>query len=188
MTILIGASENSSFSELVAVKSLAEARRDWLGFDMVVTIEDSTFTDGLRISNSKVPQAVFRFDDLDRIGGSGVAPTENDVALMIGIGRQARGKKLLVHCHQGQSRSAAVALSIIADRLGRGREREAVEKLMEIRPSSVCNLMILALADKFLKRDGALLKAWNDFESSNDKASGIRLLRGLAEQQGKLRL
>lgn len=169
--------------ELIVVRSLAEARGDWIGFDYVVTIEDDHFDNGLRISSSAIQQIVFQFDDTDRIGGNGRAPTIDQVRKIIEIGRMARGKRLLVHCHQGQSRSAAAALAILCDRLGPGHEEEAVRQLVVARPSAVCNRLVLRHADVLLRRTGLISRAWDDYERGNDRAAGIRLLRDLAHDQ-----
>jgi predicted protein tyrosine phosphatase len=37
---------------------------------------------------------------------------------------------IAIHCEHGKSRSAAVALALLADRLGDGRERDAVNTLL----------------------------------------------------------
>lgn len=166
----------------LSVKSLKEARADWLGFDHVITIEDADFADGLRISNAKVGQSVFRFDDTDKAQSRHRAPTKSEVRDMLMIGRAHPSKRLLIHCLQGQSRSAAIALGILADRLGPGREHDAVSELMSIRPSAVCNLLIVRHADELLGREGALIAAWDSYVARSDKLYGIYLLRTLGEE------
>lgn len=168
---------------MISVKSLAEARQEWHGFDGVLTIEDVGFEDGLRVGNDQLRQIVFQFDDTDHVGGPAVAPEIEQIRQAIEYGRHFEGKNLLINCHQGQCRSAAVALAIIADRLGVGREEDAVARLIEIRPSSVCNLVVLEHADTLLERRGVLRDAWMAYEDTNRKAAGIRLLRSLAHQQ-----
>ena len=168
--------------ELIAVKSLKAAREGWVGFDGVITIEDVKFQDGLRIQSERTRQAVFQFDDTDRIGGRATAPGVAQIKSILEIGRQYRGKRLLVHCLQGQSRSAGAALAILADRLGAGLEKQAVEQLLQICPVAVCNRVVLEHADNLLGRNGAISAAWQAYEDTNDKAAGVRLLRGLAEK------
>lgn len=167
--------------ELIAVKSLKAARDGWVGFDGVITIEDANFQGGLRIQSEKTRQAVFQFDDTDRIGGRSSAPEVAQIKRILEIGRQFRGKRLMVHCFQGQSRSAGAALAILADRLGAGREKDAVDELLKICPMAVCNRVVLQHADQLLSRDGAIMGAWQAYEDTNDKAAGVRLLRGLAD-------
>lgn len=165
----------------IAVKSLAEARREWSAFDHVITIEDADFSEGLRVTRSaRTTQTILQFDDTDLTAGRGKAATRDQVRFLLMKGREHRASKLLVHCHQGQSRSAAVALGIIADRLGKGREREAVAALLAIRPTSVCNTLVLRHADDLLGRGGELIKEWKAHLAKDDRAAGVMLLRGLA--------
>lgn len=168
----------------IAVKSLADARRDWAGFDHVITIEDANYEDGLRVHSGKTTQTVVQFDDTDLTQGRGKAATKEEVRYLLMKGREYTTSKLLVHCHQGQSRSAAIALGIIADRLGKGRETDAVASLLAIRPTAVCNSLVLGHADSLLGRDGELVKAWKAHLDSDDKAAGVMLLRALWEKQG----
>ncbi len=169
----------------VAVKSLADARRDWAGFDHVITIEDAGYEDGLRVRPGKTTQTVIQFDDTDLTEGRGKAATKDEVRFLLMKGREHTASKLLVHCHQGQSRSAAVALGIIADRLGKGAERDAVSALLAIRPTAVCNSLVLAHADSLLGRNGELVAAWKAHLDSDDKAAGVMLLRALWEKQAE---
>jgi predicted protein tyrosine phosphatase len=178
--LIIGSAQN----ELIAVKSLKAARDGWVGFDAVITIEDASFENGLRIKSEKTRQTVFQFDDTDRIGGVAFAPQVEQIRSIIEIGRRHQGKRLLVHCFQGQSRSAGAALAIFADRLGAGKEKEAVTRLLDVCPLAVCNRVVLQHADHLLGRGGAIMAAWQAYEDTNDKAAGVRLLRGLADQAG----
>ncbi|MBY3432587.1 hypothetical protein HFN89_00170 [Rhizobium laguerreae] len=166
----------------ISVKSLADARRDWAGFDHVITIEDAGFGEGLRLpSGAKTTQTVLQFDDTDLTQGRGRAATHDEVRLLLMKGREHTTSKLLVHCHQGQSRSAAVALGVISDRLGKGRESEAVVALLAIRPTAVCNSLVLRHADDLLGRAGALVREWESHLANDDRAAGVMLLRRLAE-------
>jgi predicted protein tyrosine phosphatase len=166
----------------IVVKSLADARRDWAGFDHVITIEDQNYEDGLRVRSEKTTQTVMQFDDTDLTQGRGKAATKEEVRYLLMKGREYTTSKLLVHCHQGQSRSAAIALGIIADRLGKGREAEAVTSVLSIRPTAVCNSLVLRHADGLLGRDGALVKEWEAHLAKDDRAAGVMLLRELASR------
>lgn len=169
----------------ISVKSLIDARKDWNGFDHVITIEDVEFEGGLRIpAGGKTTQTVMKFDDTDTQFGPFKAADPDEVKRLLLVGRSHANSKLLVHCLQGQSRSAAIALGIIADRLGAGREAEAVATLLRIRSSAVCNRLIVRYCDTLLARKGELLKAWDAHLKNDDKAAGVMLLRGLAERQG----
>lgn len=77
------------------------------------------------------------------------------------------GKRLLVHCMAGVSRSAAATYIMAADLYGRGNEVQALictqfaaEAL--IRP----NRLMVHLADDLLCRDGAMLRALDQYISA----------------------
>jgi predicted protein tyrosine phosphatase len=66
------------------------------------------------------------------------------------------GGDVLVHCASGISRSSAVALIIYAIFLGRDKEEEAMECVLQSRPIAVPNLWVVKLADRALDRGGKL--------------------------------
>ncbi|MEQ8963369.1 MAG: PBS lyase, partial [Coleofasciculus sp. C2-GNP5-27] len=66
---------------------------------------------------------------------------------------------LLVHCQSGVSRSAAVALIVVAELLGVGREKDALAYVLAARPQALPNLWIVQLADDILNRGGRLVEA-----------------------------
>jgi len=65
----------------------------------------------------------------------------------------------LVHCHAGISRYSAVALTVCAAILGPGKEREAMDYVLQVNPHVRPNLWIVELADEALDRDGKLVEA-----------------------------
>ena len=50
---------------------------------------------------------------------------------------------LLIHCHAGMSRSPTIALAIIANCLGDGREREAVHDPLKVTPLCTQNRLLI---------------------------------------------
>lgn len=88
----------------------------------------------------------------------------------------ARGS-LLIHCRHGVGRSAAVALAVIADRLGPGQEGEALEELLTIRPQATPNLVVIKLADAWLERGGRLAAAVHTWEAASPHMAETRVLR-----------
>lgn len=96
------------------------------------------------------------YDTIDTFG-----PTVNDVREIIAFAQRitARPARVLAHCQAGISRSTAAAYIIYAVALGRGREREALERVMRQRPFASPNRLMIALADELLERDGALIDA-----------------------------
>jgi predicted protein tyrosine phosphatase len=95
----------------------------------------------------------------DVVGDEGA--TENDIKQIISLAEQlkSRSGKVLVHCEAGVSRSTAVALIIYARWLGRGREPEAMRRVIRQRPQALPNQRMVRLADQLLQLDGRLLEA-----------------------------
>lgn len=87
--------------------------------------------------------------------------TEDDIRRIVNLAAQLRSESgtLLIHCEAGISRSTATALIMYACWLGRGREDEAMQRVIAQRPFSCPNQRMVALADKLLALDGRLLKA-----------------------------
>jgi predicted protein tyrosine phosphatase len=160
-----------------------------MDFDAVVSIEDATrdaddgraFTfpeDHVLTREGRLPAHLrLIFDDVDEPFEGYVAPDASQVREAPAFARQHAARRLLVHCHSGQCRSAAVALGIIAERLGVGREDEAAATLLRIRAIAAPNLVVLDLIDAELGRNGALRRAWMAHESGNEKLERLRFLR-----------
>ncbi len=176
-------SSRPSLEDFIAVRSLREARQEWHGYAQVITIEDVGMENGLRIAaTEKTRQTVFQFDDTDNPMSS-KGPRIADVQDVLQIGRNYPGKRMMLHCVEGKSRSAALALGIIADRMGPGREEDAVQLLKRIRPMAVCNWLIVQQVDRLLRRGGSIVAAWEREVARNDRVAGIMLLRELAAKQ-----
>lgn len=99
--------------------------------------------------------------------------TEEDVRRIIQLAEQLRSETgtLLIHCEAGVSRSTATALIMYACWLGRGREDEAMRRVIAQRPYAIPNRRMVALADSILALDGRLLQArddWLFFPDSSD--------------------
>lgn len=140
------------------------AHRHKRRFSGVLTIEDPDARRRLRFAGSPPEQLVLRFVDMDDDWPEPVPPgdaelhrlaTEDDVQR--GLDFAARHSTLLVHCEAGVGRSTAMALAIIAQRLGAGREGEALAEVLRLRPEASPNLRVTMRADSLLGRGGALL-------------------------------
>jgi len=93
------------------------------------------------------------------------APTAADIREVLKYGREClvasktEPTHLLIHCTHGASRSPAAAYAILCLWLGKGREEQAREFLLRIRPDSVPNLLVVAYADKLIRRRGKMVAA-----------------------------
>jgi predicted protein tyrosine phosphatase len=99
------------------------------------------------------------------------APTVADIREVLRYGRECLVASrtvpthLLIHCTHGASRSPAAAYAILCLWLGKGREVQARDFLLKIRPTAVPNPFIVAYADKLIRRGGKMveaIKALND--------------------------
>lgn len=176
-------------SWLPTVESLAGARNVWSNFEAVISIEDAACDPGddrsfqfpcaseLAQSGSLPAHLRLVFDDIDEPFEGYVAPDAVQIRKALDFGWEHRSRRLLVHCHSGQCRSTAIALGIIAGRLGPGRDAEAVDLLLKIRPIAAPNLIALGIVDAELQRNGALQSAWMSHENGDEKLLRLRFLR-----------
>lgn len=73
--------------------------------------------------------------------------------------------RLLVHCLAGVSRSTAAAWAILCARQPKRAADELFWEVLDLRPIARPNVLMTALADKALKRQGTMvesLKLWNE--------------------------
>lgn len=123
--------------------------------DAVISIS-SSFMSPPRISAARHPLGVMRlrFEDVletraDARGTIHRPPTRQHVAAAISFARRVRAAdpdgRLVVHCRIGISRSPALAIVLMADVLGAGREAEAVaEVIAASRPDCLPHWGIIA--------------------------------------------
>lgn len=162
---------------ILRVASLPQANRAKRSFDAVMTLEDPAVR-SLRFHSKPHPDhLVLRFEDVDRDDGRVWAPSDSDVSEGLAFAARHRQGSLLVHCRHGVGRSAAMALAILADRLGPGREAEAVRLLFSIRPEATPSLVLVGKADSVLGRSGALASSLAEFESRVPGFAGKRAMR-----------
>lgn len=155
----------------IVVSGVGWAKRHKRDFDAVITCEDPDTFRGLRFHRHPHPEhLILKFVDLDEPAPEPYADdhrlrlaTSAQIESALALGRDTKGR-LLVHCQVGIGRSTAVALAILAMRLGLGKEQEALEALLAIRPQAVPNLHVVKVADGLLGLDGRLLNtviAWD---------------------------
>jgi predicted protein tyrosine phosphatase len=173
---------------MIAITSLSKAKKIKRDYGAIITIEDPGIRaiKRLRFHNKPhPPQLVLRFEDVDRYDEGLATPDIHHVAAALSFAEANADKELLVHCHQGVCRSTALGLAIYAQRLGAGREQEAVKKLLETNPDAAPTLCMIEMADELLNRNGHLVAAWSEMESLpnliNYRARKIKLLKDRRE-------
>jgi predicted protein tyrosine phosphatase len=96
------------------------------------------------------------------------APTAEDILMALEFSREAwsaKNSRLMILCDYGASRSPALGYICLADALGDGRETEAFETILKIRPCAVPNGLVVRLGDAVLSRRGDLLKPLREFNA-----------------------
>ncbi len=106
---------------------------------------------------------VLRSDDIGvPLLGAQRGPTDEQIAAVIDFARAIRAGQpdatLAIHCEHGRSLSPALALAVLADELGAGREAEAVQRLLRLDRDGVMapNPLAVRQGDDRLWRYGAL--------------------------------
>jgi len=101
-----------------------------------------------------------QMDDITEQIDGFVAPSEQHVAQVLDFIRGwDRAAPLVVHCYAGISRSTASAFAA-ACALNPHRDETAIaQQIRKASPSASPNRLIVALADRALRRDGRMLRA-----------------------------
>lgn len=149
---------------LVTVHSQLDVENELALADALISIRGRTYREALIPFDVYTRGGILRleFDDVAFALGKWVPCTEAHLsrALTFASDIRARGAETLaVHCRQGKSRSAAVALAILAEQYGSGREMEAVAELLAQDPDGTIiqpQPAIVAMADRLLERNGAI--------------------------------
>ena len=155
-------------------------RRGWSG---VITLADPGQRDVLAFHKWPHPEhLVVRCEDLDYETPGFITPTEEHVQRIIDFGRNHVDGGILIHCNAGISRSSATALTILADRLGPGKEQDALDQMLFMQPEAVPNILIVMHADMLLGRDGSLIyamvkwdspRAWNQWRREANRIATL---------------
>jgi len=169
----------------VTIASLSRARRIKRRHTAVVSFENPEQSHNKRLQFHRQPtpdHIRLVFDDLDS-PGDGVAPTRSDVEAVIEFGRRHVGGSLLIHCNAGVARSTAAGFVLLADRMGEGREKEALAETLRLRPCAVPNHMIVAFGDAILGRSGAMVAAVAELDAGSAwcrwrREANLRAMRG----------
>ena len=143
----------------IHVYSLDQVRElDVSTYDGIITIEDTTIREPFRVQTDEPKQLILRFDDINQPMDDYVIPQMSHIKRALEFADKIEDGSLLIHCRAGISRSSAIALAVIAKRLGSGKEEEAVNTLEHINPNCRPNRSIVEMTDALLERDGKLYK------------------------------
>ena len=154
-------------SPVLVIGSFDDARAQAAGFDVVISIEspDSTPSTGrLRRfrASSEPAHKVLRFRDIED-ANLPAAPARHHVRAGLRFARRHRGRRLLIHCHAGVSRSTALAFAILIDRHDAvGDEHRLLERILELRPQACPNRLVVRHADALLGCAGRMIQAVED--------------------------
>jgi predicted protein tyrosine phosphatase len=111
------------------------------------------------------------FHDITETRPGFVAPDRAIMQAILDFARAARGRKLLIHCWAGISRSSASAYAIACDR-NPGFEREIANELRRRAPSVTPNHLMVSLADDLLDRSGRMTEAIHSIGRGADAFEG----------------
>ncbi len=152
----------------IHITSLHQVRElDVSTYDGIITIEDTTIIEPFRVQGDEPKQLILRFDDINEPIDDYVVPQLSHIKRALDFADKIEDGSLLVHCNAGISRSSAIALAVIAKRLGSGKEEEAVNTLEHINPNCRPNRSIVEMTDELLKRNGSLYKVVEEKLSFN---------------------
>jgi predicted protein tyrosine phosphatase len=148
----------------LVICSFDDACRDAVAFEAVVSIEspDSTPATG-RLRRFRTPaepaHKVLRFHDIENPHGP-YPPRRHHVRAGLDFARRQAGRRLLIHCHAGVSRSTALAYAIlIHSHHAIGGEAAMLERILALRPQACPNRLVVRYADELLGCDGRMLRA-----------------------------
>jgi len=138
------------------------------GVTHILSIDSPEFTTPTPDWFSGVHKNVFFHDVLSRAEADALSAREPTAAIIrevLEYGREcliesrAGPTHLIIHCTYGASRSPAAAYAILCLWLGKDREVQAKDLLLRIRPEAVPNILVIAYADKLLRREGKMVEA-----------------------------
>lgn len=111
-------------------------------------------------------------------------PTKKDVSRILNFSRKLpTNTRLYVHCWAGVSRSTAATFAIFCDRLGPGREDEAMQKTHEaaVYKGIWPNKLMVQYADELLAREGRAIAAVRNWKI-REKARVEELFKDKADR------
>lgn len=126
----------------------------------VLTLLNQTSAPPACVSVPAECRLILLFDDVVSAATGLVAPSREMIRSVIDFGKGwPKQAPMLIHCLAGISRSTAAAYILACAATPAGRELELAKHLRNLSPAASPNLLMVALADSLLNRDGAMLEA-----------------------------
>ncbi len=151
----------------LVICSFADACERARDFDAVISIESP----GAAVGNGQLQRfrkptepahLVLCFHDIED-AAQATPPQRQHVADGLAFARTHAGRRLLIHCFAGISRSTALAYAILVDRhRAQADESALLERLLALRPQACPNRLMVRYADALLGRDGRMIAAVED--------------------------
>lgn len=111
--------------------------------------------------HDKTPQQILVFWDSEQPvpGGPDVAQVKAGIEFVM---QHIGDGPVIIHCHAGKARSAAIALGVFALVYPDKPETELLDMLLAIRPQAAPNILVVEMVDQLTGRGGKLLQATLD--------------------------
>jgi len=146
----------------------------------ILSMLDPGFPDPHSAAGESRARLCLRFHDIITPQPGLIAPEAHHIRSLLAFGRgvlRSNASHLLVHCHMGVSRSPAAMAALLAQANPEADERAVISHVADLRPQAWPNLLMVALADEQLHRDGRLVAALKPLYERQ-----IRSNPGLADQ------
>lgn len=134
-----------------------------------------------------IEKLVFRFHDIIEPKQGYVLPTKSDMEKIIALGEKYLRLKahVLLHCHQGVSRSTAVLTALIALSQPELAEDELFVILRSYRKQAWPNSLMIQYFDDLLEKKGKLVKSLSNHYAFQiaSRPAYLRLMRALGRQK-----
>ncbi|WP_025871933.1 tyrosine phosphatase family protein [Methylobacillus glycogenes] len=134
-----------------------------------------------------IEKSVFRFHDIIEPKQGYVLPTKSDMEKIIALGEKYMHLKahVLLHCHQGVSRSTAVLIALFAQSQPELAEDELFAILRSYRKQAWPNSLMIQHFDDLLGKKGKLVKSLSRHYAFQiaSRPAYLRLMRVLGRQK-----
>ncbi len=134
-----------------------------------------------------IEKLVFRFHDIIEPMEGYVHPNESDMEEIIALGKKYMRLKahVLLHCHQGISRSTAVLIALLALSQPELAEDELFAILRSYRKQAWPNSLMIQYFDDLLEKNGKLVKSLSNHYAFQiaSRPAYLRLMRVLGRQK-----